>query len=394
MSKRRVILALPIHLEEGKAMSERGGLVVYVTSHGFGHLNRAVAVINRIAADVPVTIRSHPNLFDHWRERLRRPAAIEAGLPDAGAVNPPGDSASTDGVATLEVARRVHAEALGRIDEEAQRLRDGKAAAVLCDAPYLPLIAARRAFVPGFVLANFTWADIYAPHAKRIGAEAVAFVAEVRRGYRQAVALFRAEPALRMADFDRDKVIEVGMVVTPGRDRRVELRNLLGLDAKAKLVYCYIGRYGQADIGWDRLAALGSQGIHIVGFHPAPVGPLPNLHVVPVEEWNGADLAASTDVIVAKAGYGTACEAMASGTPIIYPSRAGFAEHRALDRALRAWGGGLPTSARDFASMNIRRLLDRAFSIDPGPPPFPADGAARVAERLTETCRSSPLSRR
>ena len=78
-------------------MSQRGGLAVYVTSHGFGHLTRSAAVINRMPPEVPVTIRCHPNLFDHWRERLRRPAALEAQVSDVGALNPPGDSNATDG---------------------------------------------------------------------------------------------------------------------------------------------------------------------------------------------------------------------------------------------------------------------------------------------------------
>ena len=58
--------------------SRTGGLAVYVTSHGFGHLNRTAAVLNRVAADVPITIKSHPSLFRHWRERLRRPAELES----------------------------------------------------------------------------------------------------------------------------------------------------------------------------------------------------------------------------------------------------------------------------------------------------------------------------
>ena len=124
--------------------------------------------------------------LDHWRERLRRPAALEAHVSDTGAVNPPGDSAATDGGATLELAARVHAEAMARVDDEAARLRDGGAAAVLCDAPPVPLVAARRAGVPGFLLANFTWADIYAPHARRLGGSAPALVAEIRAAYRQA----------------------------------------------------------------------------------------------------------------------------------------------------------------------------------------------------------------
>ena len=78
-----------------------GMLVVYVTSHGFGHLNRTAAVLNRVPEDVPVTIRSHRNLFEHWHERLKRPADLEHYVSDAGAVNPPGDSAATDPVATL-----------------------------------------------------------------------------------------------------------------------------------------------------------------------------------------------------------------------------------------------------------------------------------------------------
>ena len=371
-------------------MGERGGLVVYVTSHGFGHLNRAVAVINRIPADLPVTIRSHPNLFDHWRERLRRGAILEGHVSDAGAVNPPGDSVATDGPATLALAAQVHAEAMEQVDQEAGKLRDAGVAAVLCDAPPVPLVAARRAGVPGFLLANFTWADIYAPHARKLGGEAVKLVNELRRAYRTATALFRAEPALRMADFPADKVIEVGMVVTPGHDRGTELRRTLGLSAKDKLVYFYVGRYGQADMGWERVKGLGAKGIHFVGFHPAPSGKIANLHLVLPEQWTGADLAASADAIVAKAGYGTACEAMVSGTPMIYPPRTGFAEHRALDRALRAWGGGLPATAREFAELRIERLLARAFTLKPGPPPFPADGAARIAERLTQTCRAAP----
>ena len=144
-------------------------LAFYVTSHGFGHLNRTVAVINHVPADLPVVIRSHPNLFPNWRERLTRPAELTGHVSDAGAVNPPGDSTATDGPATLELAARVHAEAMARVDEEARWLRDERVAALLCDAPAVPLVAARRAGIPGLLLANFTWADIYAPYARVAG---------------------------------------------------------------------------------------------------------------------------------------------------------------------------------------------------------------------------------
>ncbi len=151
---------------------------------------------------------------------------------------------------------------------------------------------------------------------------------------------------------------EAGLVVTPGKDRHQELRRELGLSTTDKLVYFYLGRYGQSNIRWDRLATW--KGVHFVGFH-APSGEKPeNVHIVSGDRWTGADLSASVNVIVAKAGYGTTCEAMVAGTPLIYPPRAGFAEHRVLDRALRAWGGGLPAPAKAFSQMAIEPLIHRA----------------------------------
>jgi hypothetical protein len=357
-----------------------GKLAFYVTSHGFGHLNRAVAVINRVPPDLELVIRSHPNLFPHWRERLTRPAELTAHISDAGAVNPPGDSTATDGPATLALAQRVHAEAETRVDEEAQWLRDENVSALCCDAPPLPLVAARRAGIPGCLLANFTWADIYAPYARAAGNGASGFVSELRRAYRQASVVFRAEPALRMAWLPGQ--INIGMVANPGRDRRKELHRLLSLSAREKLVYFYIGRYGQNDLDWARLEAYERQGIHFIGYHAAPVGPLRNLHLIPAAEWPGADLVASTDVLVAKAGYGTVCEAMACNTPMIYPPRRGFSEFRALDRALRSWGGGIPVSTRAFQSLRLDKALDRAFHLGPLTPPYPVDGALRIARHL------------
>ncbi len=363
-----------------------GGLAAYVTSHGFGHLNRSVAVLNRVPTDVPLTIRCHPDLFPSWRQRLTRPANLEDHVSDAGAVNPPGDSAATDGPATLARAAEVHAQALAKVDEEAQRLRFGGAAAVLCDAPPLPLVAAQRAGIPGFLLANFTWADIYAPHARKAGGDAPRLVHEIRRAYRAASTVFRAEPALKLSGIA--PVIEVGLVVTPGQDRRAELRQQLNIPPADRLVYFYVGRYGQASMGFERLGRIA--GVHFVTFHRPPGPDVPNIHIVPPGHWTGADLAASTDAMVAKAGYGTVTEAMAAGTPLIYPPRVGFAEHRALDQSLRLWGGGVPISARVFDNCQIGPALGRAFALRPGPPPFPLNGAETVAAYLTDTCRGHP----
>src|SRR5262249_30505403 len=161
---------------------------------------------------------------------------------------------------------------------------------------------------------------------------AIRLVGELRRAYRQATGIFRIEPALRMSWLR--PVAEVGMVVHQGRRRRTELLRRLGLTRRERLGYLYLGRYGQNALDLSRLPRLGERGIHFVGYHPAPGGLWENVHVLPPADWPSGDLIASSDAIVAKAGYGTVTEAMACRTPLIYPPRRGFAEFHALDRAL------------------------------------------------------------
>ena len=62
---------------------------------------------------------------------------------------------------------------------------------------------------------------------------------------------------------------------------------------------------------------------------------------------------------------------------MIYPPRTGFAEFRSLDRALRAWGGGVPVSSRDFFALgsielSLSRSKSRVFE-----PPMPPTGRTR-----------------
>jgi hypothetical protein len=343
--------------------------------------------LNEVPEKISVTIKSHWNLFPHWRERLRRGARLETYISDIGAVNPRGDSAATDPVATLELAARCHSQAMARLDEEVSRLTEQGTEAVLCDAPAVPLVAARRAGVPAYLMSNFTWVDIYAPYARSAGAGACRFVSELRDAYKQATGTFRIAPAMRMSWLASKR--DCGMVVGRARNRRAELLRQIGSSGGHKLVYLYVGRYGQSTLEWSRLAQFAARGIHFVSHHPGPADVPANFHVVPSPDWPGGDLIASSDAVLAKAGYGTVCEAMAAGTPMIYPPRRGFAEFRSLDRALRSWPGGVPVSSRDFATFNLKRALQRALETDPGPPPFPADGARRIAGYLMAHCRAT-----
>ncbi len=90
----------------------------------------------------------------------------------------------------------------------------------------------------------------------------------LRQVYRNATATFRVAPAVSMSWLS--PVQDMGMVVNQVKDRGDELRQFLGLKKSDKLVYLYVGRYGQSDLDWPRLAEQATRGVHFVTYPPCP----------------------------------------------------------------------------------------------------------------------------
>jgi hypothetical protein len=349
-------------------------IVYYVTSHGFGHLNRAAAVVDAMPSHVSILVKTHRDLFARWRESARRPGELLEGVFDCGTVHPPGESSLVDPVATLAEYERVHAAAVERLDDEVEFLRRNSISAVVSDIAPLPLRIAREAGIPGIVVANFTWSDIFGKYVSGSSSAYREVLRQMFHEYSQAVLHLRAQPAIE--SHVTDSVCDVGLVTRRGRNRRSELVRELGLPRGSRLVYMYIGRYGQNDMAWGNLARLAD--FQFVSYHPLEV-PYPHWHTLDPARWPPRDLAASVDAMVAKAGYGTVTDAITHRTPLVFPPRFGFAEHRVLAAGLRRWGGGIPISTRDFKQLQLRPALEHACELTPRPSPWPTDGARRCA---------------
>jgi hypothetical protein len=360
-------------------MARRYRIVYYVTSHGFGHLNRAVSVVESMPPNVSSVVKTDRDLFARWRESVRRRCELVEGVFDCGAVHPPGESSLVDAKATLARYNQVHAAAVDRLDREVAYLQDNAISAVVSDIAPLPLRAAKEAGIPGILVANFTWADIFASYGAPRSHAHRELLREMLQEYFQASLTLRAQPAMESLVVGRMR--DVGLVTRQGRNRQSELIRELGVPRDSRLVYIYVGRYGQADITWENLGSLSD--FQFVSYHPLEVC-CPHWHVLDPARWPPRDLAASVDVMVAKAGYGTVTDAIVNRTPLIYPPRFGFAEHRILAAGLRRWGSGIPVSTREFKGFRLHGALAHACGMQPKPAPWPVDGARRCTRAILD----------
>lgn len=330
-------------------------------------------------------IRTHRSLLDHLD-------GLDGGVldgavyePEEWPVHPAGDSSRVDVAATIRRFARLAGKAESLIEREIEFLAGTGAGIVVCDIPSVPLVAASRLGLPALLLANFTWLEILSSYGARgwPARSALEFLANL---YRHATALLRAQPAMRMNGFER--VHELGLVCRPARPERSKLRRALGLPPDAKLIYVYVGRYGQADMDWGRVQKL--LPYHFVSYQRIEP-PSDNWHVADAAEWPANVLLASADACVCKAGYTTVADCMRARVPLVFPPRQGFAEHRVLRKALLAWGGGVTISGRQFRELRWRRALETACSIRPNQPPWPTDGAEKAAKLIrsyAETARA------
>src|SRR3954452_12589630 len=134
-------------------------IVLYTSSHGFGHAVRCAALCRALLAacpDLRIVARTAaaPWIF---------PAGVqvEPCVIDTGVVQP--NSLDIDAQATLE---RYAAQVAGEdahFAAEADRMRAIGARALVADVPSAAFEIADRAGIPGIALANFSWDWIYEP---------------------------------------------------------------------------------------------------------------------------------------------------------------------------------------------------------------------------------------
>ena len=351
-------------------------LCYYVTGHGFGHAIRTTQILKSLPPGPPFIVKTTApeRLF---REELPgRAFEYIAAEYDCGCLQ--SDSVSVLRRETLtrygEIARCNEA----RLPEEIAFLKGRGVRCVASDIPSFPLQAACEAGIPGVAVGNFTWHDIYSEYAET--AEDVSLLAQMAAEYASAATALITPLHLPTMPGLFPSVEAVPLVARQGRSIRDALTSALGIAPGKRLALLYLGGWG-LEIEWTALARLTDWAFLLDRPVPQTAS---NVRAFDPSVWRYADVAASVDAVVSKAGYGTVTECIANSVPLVYLPRFGFAEHEALVLGMKHWGGGIEISEAAFHAGDWRDALEAAQAAQPNSDVFAVNGAEVIAHKLKE----------
>lgn len=359
-------------------------VVYYISAHGFGHFVRSAQVIKALPSDVPVIVRS---MIPSWfMDQELAGVDIECAPAqfDVGAVG--ADSIQVDIEKTFELARKIHERGIRELEAEKDFLRSHDAKLVVCDAPAVPLLAAKSLGIPSVVIANFTWVEIYeslAEQAEVRGLDSIAKAGrDVIRNYREAYAAgdLLLVPGLNMKMGACRRQREVPIISRHGRPDRKALCDALGFDPARPIYQVYLGAAGYAGMQWERLAEFPEA--QLFSFTPVVDETAGRIKVLAADRIDHADATASVDAVIGKVGYSLCAECIASGIPILYPPRPDFAEAVALERGMESFGLGVPLSAERYQQLDFKEAFAKAREMRVAANRAKCDGAEVCAEVL------------
>jgi hypothetical protein len=193
------------------------------------------------------------------------------------------------------------------------------------------------------------------------------------KAYRAATFL-RTTPGMPMTGLDR--VIGIGPIATIGRERRGELRRILGVGT-ARIVLVALGGIptrlpveawpALANTHWLVPAAWQVARSDMSAFEPLG--------------WPFADLLASSDAVVTKPGYGTFAEAACNGTAVLYQRRGDWPEQDCLIEWLSKNARACEITGDELRRGALGAALDEVIAAAVPPVPAP-DGIEQAARHL------------
>jgi hypothetical protein len=326
-------------------------IVLYTSSHGFGHSVRDAEFLRalaRVAPDVDLEVRTAAPawLFPAGVRVVRR--SLDVGVIQS-------DSFRVEVAETVERYAAFARAEPELIESEAAELRAADVGLVLADIPSAAFAVATRAGVPGVGIANFSWDWIYEPYL-RARPEHTHLLEHIRGQYDRADLLLRLPLSCDMSAFRR--IEDIPLIARRGSPDRVATRRLLGLPLETPLVLLSFGGFDFDGIDVDRLATLSDYAF----VSTRPTGGAiraENVFILPRDTLSYIDLIAACDVVFAKPGYGILADCLANRVPVLYTPRGQFREDTTLCRSVERLGRAVRVPRAALRRWDLKPYLER-----------------------------------
>lgn len=338
-----------------------------------------IRAINRLYPDVRVNIVTALG-EEFFRSRLDSPQnTVRAASFDVGMVQK--DAIRVDVEATLAQINELYAQKAALLLQERDYLQQEHVGVVVSDIPGMPIEAAASVGLPSIAVGNFSWDWIYSPFAE-VDPRWEPIVTEFQSEYAKADLLLRLPFYGDMSAFRRSE--DVPLLASPGRSRRNEIADRLGLPADQKWVLLSF-----TSLDWDDDVARSLTtfpGHVFITVKPLDWSAL-GIAAIDRREFSFQDAIASVDVVVSKPGYGILSECIANEKPFIYADREHFIEYPVLVENVKRYLRNVHIPAEDLYKGNLRRSLEQIQQASEPPERLARGGDEIAAHRIMSMTR-------
>lgn len=349
-------------------------VLYFISGHGFGHSVRSALVIgelHKLGYHSHIITSAPKYIFDINLKGI--PFDYHKDISDVGVTQSSSLEINLPG--TLKNWRGYIAQSEGWLEKSLELCRKIKPDAIVSDIVPLAFPLARRAGIPSFLIATFTWnwiLDFYRDDDPAFGEIA----RQLLEYYMMADRLIYTPLSFGLPEFTNSH--SVPMIGKRCKGKPEDIRKRFGLDDRPVFLVSF-GGLGLKEMDRLKLGEMKNFQFLFLAEESKRIG---NVITLSSEEADYEELVAISRAVITKPGYGISCETIINRVPMIYTSRGKFAEYEPLVEEInkyiptrfisneKLYGGGLGPYLEDPPEFSGEYLTD------------PGTGASEAAAHL------------
>ncbi|MFQ6126183.1 MAG: glycosyltransferase family protein [Candidatus Heimdallarchaeota archaeon] len=363
----------------------------YISDYGWGHAARSICIIEKLLEYEPelrvIVCTKQPmpfleaalsNIIDMSYEQEQ--VSFHPIQNDVGFVSHE-ITGQVDLVATCHKVNPWVYSWNDYLRSEYKFLKRQKVDMIISDIPPQPFLLAEKLKCPGIAITNFSWVDQYPKHHFP-----QALLERLREAYAKATLAFVLPFNFELEVF-RSRVQTPLVARNPTRTP-TELRQELGIESHQFLVYIGVGLSVSNPFVFETVAAVVAARKDEIVFLASGkmTASQENVYKVPLDDPNGQDFIACSDLALLKPAYSSVAEAIRSKTPILSYNIAQSREGYLIEHQIITLGFAQAISRREFNTGEWIKKIDIQDDLRKNyaqiPPRFQHQGETFVAAQI------------